>query len=453
MKTFLLKFPASLIPVPVLNLIILAIAFIIASSQNSFAQSQKSGKYSSQMLQPRLTICNEGVAEKWEEPVIENEILPDQAIRLHPHNDNYSAALNPGHTLIPGTNYVYSGLGGATLQPGEYTGCFNPAPDHTVWFSFFADQSSMWIAVKPSYLVCPTSFAMAVYPASINLPTNPVACLNYFPANNSNFLSKLELTGLNVGSTYVVQLAFRNNTICNSNLYNRYGIKIGHPASCITCADICGPICALTGPNPPTANQVKASCPAFDLQPPVNNFDIQTRCYSFTAPNDTVYLQQIVNSYCSPGNTLIFTYSLYNSTCVFIQSGNVFANNGITNLSPGQTYKLCFTLQSACTWDSLSWPYVYAFSPVPARLPLGSADLSIVPNPAMNDITVSYSLPQNTSGIFEFSDMNGKNIFKRTLPALSTSQKINISSLHPGIYFYTVKDAKGNATHGKLVKE
>ncbi|MEP7170872.1 MAG: T9SS type A sorting domain-containing protein, partial [Bacteroidota bacterium] len=90
----------------------------------------------------------------------------------------------------------------------------------------------------------------------------------------------------------------------------------------------------------------------------------RTNCYSFTAINDTLWLQQIVYSWCNP-NTYSFTWSLYTAGCAGpIASGNIFALGGdrITGLVVGTTYRICYTLQSACTWDSVVWPFAYTTS-------------------------------------------------------------------------------------------
>jgi hypothetical protein len=98
------------------------------------------------------------------------------------------------------------------------------------------------------------------------------------------------------------------------------------------------------------------------MTPPMNLGSSQTNCYTFTAPNDSVSMQQVVFAFCSPGNTLSFTYNLYNAGCGLIQSGNVFANNLITGLVVGQVYRICYSLTAACSWDSLTYPYLYTTS-------------------------------------------------------------------------------------------
>ena|GEM_PF-6171826 len=459
MKTHFFKHFASL--THVLYLFFAVIAISISAIQTGLAQTGKPNIFSAPAsVQPSQSIFSiEEDDENREEPAVENENFPGQELSVAPQNDNYSAALDTVNILKPKKNYKYGTMATATLEPGEYTGCFTPVPDHTVWYSFVAVKKIMNVIVKPSNLACSSSFGIAVYEATPNLPTVPIACLNYFPATSTNLLSKLEVSGLHIGSTYAIQVAFHNNVNCNLNVYSPFAIKIRTTGQCSTCANICGPLCVMAGPswgsccNNAQVNQIMATGPSYDLKPPMNNFDIQTRCYSFVPPNDTIRLQLIPVSYCNP-NSLMFTFTLYDSSCTFIQSGNVFAGDFITNLSVGQTYKICYTLQSQCSWDSLTWPFAYTnLPPAPERISLETPGVYIAPNPVQDDLTLSYSFLENTGGIFELSDMNGKIILRKALPELSTLQKINVSGFSPGIYFFTVKNSGGAVFHGKVVKE
>ncbi|MEO5571418.1 MAG: T9SS type A sorting domain-containing protein [Bacteroidia bacterium] len=294
--------------------------------------------------------------------MFENEPQPDlNAVLAAPPNDNCSTALLAANTLTPGGNYKCGTVNQGTTEAGENLSCFSPAATETVWYSFTADQSTMWINIKPNgSFICSSSFGMAVYNAGGCPVSGPIACLNYFTATGSNYNSKLSLTGLTVGNVYMIQLALNPGCL---NTTKPYCIKIGHPTTCTTCANVCGPMCVYAGPTPPTTLQITSTCPSYPLSPPMNQNDFNTSCYSFTAANDSVYLQQIVYSSCNP-NTYSFTYNLYTAGCASIQSGNVFANNLITGLTVGVTYKICYTFQSACSFDSVVWPYAYTTSTV-----------------------------------------------------------------------------------------
>ena len=295
---------------------------------------------------------------------------------LAPTNDNCATAFNAANVLTATNHYNHCGtLQAGTVEAGEYTGCFLPAPLATVWYSFIADQPNMYLCITPDQTtgnVCFLSFGITVYKAAACFPTaaNVVACLNYQNIGIApSLLSKLNLVGLIPGQTYMVQVAFPSGTGCANNT-KVFCIKLGHPSTCTSCASACGPMCVMAGPSwvpPPLCctagqvNQITTTCPSYDLGPPLNENESATNCYTFTAVNDTIWLQQIVFAWCFP-QTYTFTYTLYTAGCGVIQSGNVFANSQVTGLVVGQTYKMCYSLTAACSWDSVVWPFAYTGS-------------------------------------------------------------------------------------------
>lgn len=284
-----------------------------------------------------------------------------------PGNDNCAAGLNPPYVLSPNVGCLSGSLNGnnpgpaATVEVGETFGCLTGPPTRSVWYSFIATQAAMWVATKQTStpFVCSNNYGVRVYryAGTCPPPAGAVGCKIYTMYSANQIYNVLNMASLIPGTTYLVQVVC--NPICG---YYDFCIKLGTPTTCTTCGNTCGPICAFAQPIPPTPTQVVAICPGYPMSPPVNQGDIQTNCYSFTAPNDTVNMQQIVFAYCSPGNTISFTYSLYTNACGLIQSGNVFANNMITGLTVGLTYQICYTLQAACSWDSLIYPYLYTTS-------------------------------------------------------------------------------------------
>jgi hypothetical protein len=274
-----------------------------------------------------------------------------------PGNDACAAGLNPPYVLSPNASCTNGTLSQGTTQAGETFGCFSPTPSRTVWYSFIATQTDMWVSVKPTgAIVCSQNFGLAVYQYTGGCPpAGPAGCKNFQAYSAQNVYNNLELTGLVIGATYLIQLT--QNPGCTRYTFC---VQVGTYLNCSSCSSPCGPMCTFAGyspPGPPPATVV-ASCPGYPLGPPMNQFDTETHCYTFTAPNDSVYLQQVVWSYCSP-NTYSFTYNLYTSGCALMQSGNVFSNNLITGLTPGTVYRMCYTLQAACSWDSLIYPYMY----------------------------------------------------------------------------------------------
>lgn len=66
--------------------------------------------------------------------------------------------------------------------------------------------------------------------------------------------------------------------------------------------------------------------------------------------------------------------------------------------------------------------------------------LRVYPNPNNGEFNIGYQLPQNTQGILEVHDINGKLIWSRQLPPWSTMQQISLTkSITPGIYLVSIK--------------
>jgi hypothetical protein len=435
MKKF--SFPATT-PLFSYSLTVIKMVLIVSllTFQNCFAQTNASNADGGTITQHHDGIATMNGSENSANRLIENETASEEKIKGPPFNDNYSTVFNPRNVLIPGDEYLYRSLGGATVEPGEYTGCFSHVPDHTAWYSFTADRANMWISVLPTVEACTTSFGIAVYQASNTIPSNPIACLDYWaiPSGiSASFLSKLELTGLTVGAIYTVQLAYYKvgGTLCPP-VSRRYAIKIGHPRPCFRCDHICGEMCVLVGTSYPTRSQVIAACKPYKLSPPMNENDTQTRCYSFIPPNDTIYMGE--------------QYSLYYSNCVHIQSGNLLQNNRITNLSVGHTYNICYTVTPGCTIDSIIWPFAYTFSSdlreASKNFSSNVSDFSVYPNPSRNGIfKINFSSAEKENIIISIKDVFGKSFTERPLNNFigTYSEEINLSSFSKGIYILEIK--------------
>lgn len=445
---------------------------VISMCQYSFAQVDKSietgipsvesqAAFSSQahidIVSPVQTMNKAGTGSSTYSP---NLLLPP------PGNDNCAAGLNPPYVLSPGASCTNGSLRGsmptpnATVEAGETFGCASPAPTRTVWYSFAATQADMWLSIKPTVSVCTIlgfayNFGITVFRYSGTCPPNSgsvVGCVNYQTYSAQYVYNILNLTGLVAGTTYMVQIT--QNSGCQLTT-GSFCIALGVPSTCTTCSSPCGPMCVYT-PTPPTPAQVTATCPGYPLAPPMNQFDIRTNCYTFTAPNDSVNLQQIVYAYCGPGNTYSFTYDLFNSVCGLIQSGNVFANNLLTGLTVGQTYRICYTLQAACSWDSLVYPYAYTTS---SALPVEFVSFGAVPfnkkikiywSTASEENCMEYVL-ERTSNAVDFIEI------ARVKAAGNSTGLLNYRAFDDspleGSNFYRLKqiDFNGDYTYTKLV--
>ena len=71
---------------------------------------------------------------------------------------------------------------------------------------------------------------------------------------------------------------------------------------------------------------------------------------------------------------------------------------------------------------------------------------SVAPNPTNGSIKIIYLLPQNATGIFEITDMQGRVLFTYKLPPWSTLQNFNLSFLSGGVYSCCIKSESQMAT-------
>jgi hypothetical protein len=75
---------------------------------------------------------------------------------------------------------------------------------------------------------------------------------------------------------------------------------------------------------------------------------------------------------------------------------------------------------------------------------------SISPNPNNGNFKIMYLLPQNSKGILEIFDINGKEVYKQNLPPWSTMQYISLPKLANGVYNCTIT-SNNERVHTKLV--
>ncbi len=76
----------------------------------------------------------------------------------------------------------------------------------------------------------------------------------------------------------------------------------------------------------------------------------------------------------------------------------------------------------------------------------------VYPNPNSGVFNIGYQLPQNTSGILEIYDVNGRIIWSRPLPAWSTLQKIVLSDkITSGIYLIVIKAGNGYSSRKLMI--
>ena len=75
----------------------------------------------------------------------------------------------------------------------------------------------------------------------------------------------------------------------------------------------------------------------------------------------------------------------------------------------------------------------------------------LYPNPAKESITIAFDQPITDDGIIEIWNIMGSKLLATTIPKATKQQKVNVSSLSSGIYFYIIKVNNNNLTSDKLI--
>jgi hypothetical protein len=100
-------------------------------------------------------------------------------------------------------------------------------------------------------------------------------------------------------------------------------------------------------------------------------------------------------------------------------------------------------------FDDLEISYIIPYTPSGLNNNNEIKIINTFPNPASNYITINYNISENS--ILNIYDSYGKLVFVQTLNYAKQSEKIDISSLVPGTYFYHIKDSNGISKAEKLV--
>jgi hypothetical protein len=74
-----------------------------------------------------------------------------------------------------------------------------------------------------------------------------------------------------------------------------------------------------------------------------------------------------------------------------------------------------------------------------------------VPNPAENQVKISYRLPQGTNGQFILYDTGGSSVKMFDLSPGSSQVFFSVEDLNPGLYYYRVKGQNGLSGVKKLL--
>ncbi len=75
----------------------------------------------------------------------------------------------------------------------------------------------------------------------------------------------------------------------------------------------------------------------------------------------------------------------------------------------------------------------------------------VFPNPAKETISVAFDQPISNDGVIEVWSIVGKKLLYNTIFKDFVEQKVNVSSLSSGIYFYIIKLNGDKFSSGKLI--
>lgn len=100
-------------------------------------------------------------------------------------------------------------------------------------------------------------------------------------------------------------------------------------------------------------------------------------------------------------------------------------------------------------FDDLEISYIIPYVPSGLENKQSERLISSFPNPANNYLTINYYITENAE--FRIFDQFGKLIYVKTLNYAKQSDRIDLTSLSSGTYYYHIHDLKGNSKTEKLV--
>lgn len=304
--------------------------------------------------------------------------------RAAPVNDDCANNI----TLVVGDTICSQTTDQGSTQSGEVTSgsCITSTFSETVWYDFTATASNMYVDVAVTGLAsngtwCPSRFTVVVYNYSSCIPA--VGTIIGCETTGSDDVIVVPLTGLTIGTTYMIQLGYNDANGCKSPVFC---ITTGNTETpCAGCSTPCGAGCEFVIAPPNPAVDVPAACSGDYLIPRLEGSEARTNCYTFTAGGSSVDWGLIVLTNCTGGNSTSFSWELQPSTCTGVtQSGSGFSFPSLTGLTYGTQYTLCYTLTSAAScWQSRHWPYFVGT----VLLPVDLLSFNAVANSHVVDLT------------------------------------------------------------------
>lgn len=286
-----------------------------------------------------------------------------------PSNDNATnnTSLVVNGSCTSGTN------SNATTESGEVTSlpCVSGNTSSTVWYSFIATASKMWVQIYKTSLAGngngynKNRWSVEVYKSNVYPPPSnaQLGCATTNTVGNGDDIMELIFTNLTKGSKYQIQVGYKPG---NGDQVPNFCIQVGSnfTSSCSTCNNSCGSACNFT--YKPTTSEVTGTCSPRNMLPYLEGNQTTSDCYSFVAQKESMNFGLISNSTCSSSPS--YTWTLSNSICGQTQSGTN-SSTIFSGLTVGQTYNVCYTLTvpQDCYVTSL-YPYVYPNVGLPVEL-------------------------------------------------------------------------------------
>lgn len=271
-------------------------------------------------------------------------------------------------TLTSGAACTRGTLCSSGTQSGEVTTICGSGITHSVWYTFQAVATAMFVDMNQLSGVC--YIALAVYGPYGSatggcVPTSgqQIACY----ASTSTPIEKvISLTGLTTGQWYMIQIGYPPNSpgSCGTDGNSTFCISVNTPQSCSGYSTPCGPAMFYTSP-PVSYTQLQSDGACYTVRPPN---DTLQKCYTITPNGTGISLNAGWFSTGGCGGFNSAQFSIYNSS-----DGSLMGSNGtgtFTGLTNGANYTVCYFLvmSSPCNADTLCPYYILSSSGLPLGL-------------------------------------------------------------------------------------
>ncbi len=184
----------------------------------------------------------------------------------------------------------------------------------------------------------------------------------------------------------------------------------------------------------------------------------------------TYWVRAIIDSNCFATDSIHVLYNPSPTTPTISQNGNVLTSSSATGNQwllngeaiPGdtnQSYTIPLPItDTSCYSVTVTNSYgCSATSDTICLYSLGILEfvknkgIYVYPNPAKDIVTITFDQPLTSDGTVEIWNIIGGKLLTNTIPKSYTQQKVNVSSITSGIYFYVIKVNNDKFASGKLI--